>query len=95
MTNVETRMTKHKGPKALMFRFTIRDMFWLLLVIAMGVGWWMDRRRILDIVRQQSPMLYEGITGHGIDTNDPVLKARSMRKYEEQRQSNNQGWKAD
>ena len=23
-----------------MFRFTIRDLFWLIVVVAMGVGWW-------------------------------------------------------
>jgi hypothetical protein len=24
-------------------RFTIRDMLWLTVVVAMGVGWWRDR----------------------------------------------------
>jgi hypothetical protein len=24
-------------------RFTIRDLFWLTLVVAMAVGWWIDR----------------------------------------------------
>jgi len=23
-----------------MFRFTIRDVLWLTVVVAMGVGWW-------------------------------------------------------
>jgi hypothetical protein len=26
-----------------MFRFTIRDVLWLTLVVAMGVGWWVER----------------------------------------------------
>ena len=26
------------------FRFTIRDLLWLTLVVAMGVGWWVDLR---------------------------------------------------
>ncbi|HUE74981.1 MAG TPA: hypothetical protein VMP01_29205 [Pirellulaceae bacterium] len=26
-----------------MFRFTIRDLLWLTVVVALGVGWWMDR----------------------------------------------------
>lgn len=27
-----------------MLRFTIRDVLWLMLVVGMGVGWWMDCR---------------------------------------------------
>jgi hypothetical protein len=26
-----------------MFRFTIRDVLWLTVVVAMGAGWWIDR----------------------------------------------------
>jgi len=26
------------------FRFTIRDLFWMTLVVAMAVGWWLDHR---------------------------------------------------
>ena len=29
-----------------MFRFTIRDLLWLTVVAAMGVGWWVDHTRI-------------------------------------------------
>ena len=25
-----------------MFRFRIRDILWLTVIVAMGVGWWMD-----------------------------------------------------
>ena len=28
-----------------MFRFTIRDVLWLTVVVAMGVGWWVERAR--------------------------------------------------
>jgi len=27
-----------------MFRFTIRDMLWLTVVVALGAGWWVDHR---------------------------------------------------
>jgi hypothetical protein len=33
-------------------RFTIRDLLWLTLVVAMGLGWWLDHRHLnqqLDI----------------------------------------------
>jgi len=32
-----------------MFRFTIRDMLWLTVVVALGVGWWVDHRRIRSL----------------------------------------------
>jgi hypothetical protein len=30
-------------------RFTIRDLLWLTLVVALVVGWWLDHRRIVDL----------------------------------------------
>jgi hypothetical protein len=29
-----------------MFRFTIRDLLWLTLVVAMGLGWFVHQRRL-------------------------------------------------
>ena len=29
-----------------MFRFTIRDVLWLTVVVALAVGWWVDSKRI-------------------------------------------------
>jgi hypothetical protein len=28
-----------------MFRFTIRDVLWLTVVVAVGCGWWLEHRR--------------------------------------------------
>jgi len=28
-----------------MFRFTIRDVLWLTVVVALGVAWWIDHQR--------------------------------------------------
>jgi|SoiMethySBSTD1v2_1073268.scaffolds.fasta_scaffold3009726_2 hypothetical protein len=28
-----------------MFRFTIRDVLWLTVVVALAVGWWIERQR--------------------------------------------------
>jgi hypothetical protein len=28
-----------------MFRFSIRDLLWLTVVVALGAAWWMDRSR--------------------------------------------------
>jgi hypothetical protein len=29
-------------------RFTIRDLLWLMVVVGMGVGWWVDRGALSD-----------------------------------------------
>lgn len=29
-----------------MFQFTIRDLLWLTVVVALGVAWWVDRNRL-------------------------------------------------
>ncbi len=29
--------------------FTLRDLLWLTLVVALAVGWWLDRRTIVDL----------------------------------------------
>jgi hypothetical protein len=30
-----------------MLRFTIRDMLWMTVVVAMGICWWMDDRHVV------------------------------------------------
>jgi hypothetical protein len=30
------------------FRFTIRDLLWLTVVVALAVGWWVDHRQTLS-----------------------------------------------
>jgi hypothetical protein len=33
-----------------MFRFSIRDLLWLMVVVALGAAWWIDRRQLaLDL----------------------------------------------
>ena len=36
-----------------MFRFTIRDMLWLTVLVAVGVGWWLDRTAQRESVSRQ------------------------------------------
>jgi hypothetical protein len=31
-----------------MLRFTISDLLWLMVVVAMAVGWWLDHRQLTD-----------------------------------------------
>jgi len=39
-----------------MFHFTIRDVLWLTVVVALACGWWLDNR-ILDNVRRHALVL--------------------------------------
>ena len=32
-------------------RFTIRDLLWLTVVVALGVGWWIDRSQVASAKR--------------------------------------------
>ena len=33
-----------------MFRFTIRDVLWLMVVVGLGVSWWVDNKRVKTAV---------------------------------------------
>ena len=35
-----------------MFRFTIRDVLWLMVVVAFAISWWIDNKRIEMAVRK-------------------------------------------
>jgi hypothetical protein len=34
-----------------MFRFTIRDVLWLMVVVGLAVGWWTDSRRQAKVIK--------------------------------------------
>jgi hypothetical protein len=44
---------------ALMFRFTIRDVLWLMALVGLGVGWCMDRASVLRLTRQNQDLQEE------------------------------------
>jgi hypothetical protein len=42
------------------FRFTLRDLFWATLVVAVGLGWWDHAKRLQsDLAYAQSDLLYQ------------------------------------
>jgi len=56
-----------------MFRFTIRDVFWAIVVVGLVLGWGYEHAKhevIRGLVRKHHPMLYETATGEDIDTNN-------------------------
>jgi hypothetical protein len=49
------------------FRFTIRELVLLTLVVAMGVGWWLDRRSLFDQIARHKADQYMSRAVDGID----------------------------
>jgi hypothetical protein len=41
-------MTETK-PKRRWFNFSIRDLLWLTALVALGVGWWLDHRKLIEL----------------------------------------------
>jgi hypothetical protein len=35
-----------------MFRFTIRDLLWLTVVVALAMGWWVEHRFLLSRLKE-------------------------------------------
>ena len=35
-----------------MFRFTIRDVLWLIVVVGLGVGWWIEHRHAASLQKR-------------------------------------------
>ena len=69
-----------------MFRFTIRDLLWLMVVVALGVGWWLSyrdsRRRFSDLEQRYSSQ--ETLLVRSRDINRALrefLNARGYRDY--------------
>jgi hypothetical protein len=46
-----------------MLRFTIRDVLWLTVVVALGVAWWIDRTRLMNRPQPAREESYEVIVG--------------------------------
>ena len=43
-----------------MFRFTIRDVLWLTVVVALGVAWWAERRESKRLTAEEIDQLMRG-----------------------------------
>jgi hypothetical protein len=67
-----------------MFRFTIRDVLWVMVVVGMAVGWYADRRAtMLEIGKAYKAwhalgeaVLREGYVPEGSDTNVTLRRVR-------------------
>ena len=54
------------------FRYSIRDLFWLTLVVALAVSWWQARRSFVDLEKR-----YEDLKTH-----HPIEWAALEKSYE-------------
>src|SRR4026208_172408 len=68
-----------------MFRFTIRDVLWLMVVVAVCTAWWTDRRQIAGLQQQSRELVsikhalrdvgLERLVGLMVMFNDPSKEA--------------------
>jgi len=64
-----------------MFRFTIRELVLVTLVVAMGLGWWLDRKVLAKVNAEQSRELKIRawmLTGLYPNWSDPQSVLRQM-----------------
>jgi hypothetical protein len=69
-------------------RFTLRNLIWLVLIVAMGLGWWIQSRESqhqLDLQRQQyeesTRALVIRLMSHGGYMVDHDHRGRYMLRY--------------
>jgi hypothetical protein len=70
-----------------MRRFTLRDLFWLTLVVGLGVGWWMRDAQLLAVSQRRKATIqalqeFCSRTGWSVTINQEtgeVLKVESRR----------------
>lgn len=43
-------------------KLTLRDLFWLTVVVAMGLGWWVERSKLIDRVQTKRKMTAPRLT---------------------------------
>jgi hypothetical protein len=54
------------------FRFSIRDLFWMVLVVALALGWWSEHRRWIAWENDPSLVIFKPLTAPG-ESSDPRL----------------------
>jgi hypothetical protein len=58
--------------------FGIRDLLWAMVVVGMGIGWWMDRSRLSDGLEALIQHIYttEGRYAHWNDFGEMIVTDR-------------------
>jgi len=59
-----------------MFRFTIRDVLWLMVVVALALGWWLDRSRTERREAMALENFYRYASMSGIDGSDRLFSEK-------------------
>jgi hypothetical protein len=58
-------------------RFTIRDLLWLTLVVALATGWWLDRSRLAGLAADV-PSLRQSLSDKNKDIERLVRRATEL-----------------
>jgi len=72
-----------------LMRFSLRDLFWMMVVVGLGLAWWMDRRGIQqdrDVWKYHAEgakhlSSYYHVTQIEIDGNEMIGKRKSGESY--------------
>ena len=69
-----------------MFRFTIRDLLWLMVVVGLGAGWWLDSTRkawnmatLNRVCQEQKNEIAERIEWHKHELEAAGIEVRILR----------------
>jgi len=65
-----------------MFRFTIRDVLWLMVVVGLACGWWMDRRQIAALRSQANTSDYRRFMEERVNLELQKLLAKEGRGFD-------------
>ena len=74
-SHVRNKQMLHRNPP--MFRFTIRDVLWLTVVVGLTVGWWLDRSRIAK-ERDQVQLKVFQLVGEAKATREEMLALKQL-----------------
>jgi predicted negative regulator of RcsB-dependent stress response len=65
-------------------RFSLRDLLWLIVVVAVAVGWWareQQHQAALDEASQQVQQYKSALDAAGIEIPPPLIKPGSFRPH--------------
>jgi len=65
----------------MMLRFTIRDMLWLTVVVAMGVGWWAEHRRLVPTIAALKAQASQDAYQIGVERGRRLVRLYETAKY--------------
>jgi hypothetical protein len=63
-------------------KLNLRDLFWLVVVVAMGMGWWTERSNLMASLATASTDVVEVVEAITSKTKEPILSIRVVKDGE-------------